>query len=58
VIQPHHERGGGQVDIPNPEEGGPTQQDALPVGDVAGSCSVRTAIAAARELAAPLADVL
>jgi hypothetical protein len=47
-----------QVDIPNPEEGGPTQQDALPVGDVAGSFSVRTAIAAARELAAPLADVL
>lgn len=46
-----------QVDIPDPAEGGPTQMDAIPLGD-ASVHSIRTAITAATELAAPLTDVL
>lgn len=46
-----------QADLPDPAEGGPTQQDALPIAD-ASVHSIRTAITAATEIAAPLADVL
>lgn len=46
-----------QVDIPTPAEGGPTQMDALPIGSPAAYC-IRSAITAAREISAPVADVL
>lgn len=46
-----------QVPIPNPAAGGPTQQDAL-AGLSGTQLSVRSAITAAAETAAPLADVL
>jgi hypothetical protein len=48
-----------QVPIPDPAEGGPTEQDVfqIPATDAAAS-SIRAAISAADQLAAPLADVL
>lgn len=48
-----------QVAIPNPDTApAPQTQDALPVGDVASSWSIRTAIQAATQLDAALVDVL
>lgn len=48
-----------QVAIPNPDPPpAPQQQDALPVGDIAASWSIRTAIQAATQLDAALTDVL
>lgn len=48
-----------QVPIPNPDPApAPQDQDALPVGDVATSWSIRTAIQAANQLDAALTDVL
>ena len=46
-----------QIPIPNPTEGGPTEMDAVPMANP-GAHSIRLAITAADELAAPLADVL
>lgn len=46
-----------QVPIPNPEPGGPTEQGALPIATPSAH-SIRTAIMAATEMAAPPADVL
>lgn len=45
-----------QVPIPNPDAGGPTEQDALPMAS--GAHSIRTAIMAATEIGAAPADVL
>lgn len=48
-----------QVAIPNPDPApAPQTQDALPVGDIASSWSIRTAIKAATQLDAALVDVL
>lgn len=46
-----------QVPIVPPDEDGPTERDAIPLVD-ASSRSIRTAITAALELAAPVEDVL
>lgn len=46
-----------QVPIPVPADGGPTEQDALPIATPEAH-SIRSEIQAADELAAPLADVL
>lgn len=47
-----------QIPIPTPSEGGPTDQDAIPLGVAAGGYDIRSAISAARDVDAPLADVL
>ena len=48
-----------QVAIPNPDPPpAPQTQDALPVGDIATSWSIRTAIQAATQIDAALVDVL